>query len=81
MADNAQEVHIRRVTNVHADFDDEGPGGDGVVRFQFILDDGAEEYVMTPTISPGRLILAMIRDAETLLLDTERGRLVLRGLD
>ena len=81
MAEEAQKIRVRRVTDVHADFDDEGPGEEGSVRFVFVLDDGAEEYVMEPTISTARLVLAMIRDAESLMLDTERGRLVLRGLD
>lgn len=77
-----QAIKVRRVTDVHADFDaGDGPGEDGRFFFQFILDDGAEEFVLEPSVSAGRLLLSMIEDAETLFLDTERGRLMLRKLD
>jgi len=75
-------IRVRRVTDVHADFDaGEGPGEDGRFLFLFVLDDGAEEFVLEPSVSSGRLLLSMIEDAENLFLDTERGRLMLRKLD
>jgi hypothetical protein len=75
-------IKVRRVTDVHADFDaGDGPGEDGRFFFLFVLDDGAEEFVLEPSVSAGRLLLSMIEDAETLFFDTERRRLVLRKLD
>lgn len=74
-------IKLRRVTDVHADFDAGGPGEDGRFFFLFILDHGAEEFVLEPSVSAGRLLLSMIEDAETLFFDTERERVVLRSLD
>jgi hypothetical protein len=74
-------IKLRRVTDVHADFDAGGPGEDGRFFFLFVLDNGAEEFVLEPSVSAGRLLLSMIEDADTLFVDTERERVVLRGLD
>ena len=76
-----QAIKVRQVTDVHCDFDASGPGESGQFYFQFILDDGAEEYVMQLTADDGRLVMQMISEAESLLLDTERGRLKFNGLD
>ena len=48
-----QDIKIRRVTNVHADFDEAEPGQPGAFYFQFILDDSAEEHVMRPNVDMG----------------------------
>ena len=74
-------VKVRRVTDVHADFDEAEPGQPGVFHFQLILDDGAEEYVMSPMASDGRLLHNLIRSSESLYFDTERKRLMLRQVD
>lgn len=81
MADETQKIKIRRVTDVHADFDNEGEEENGRFYFLFVLDDGAEEYVMTPTVDDGRLLMQMITASDSLMLDTGRGRLVMRGLN
>ena len=81
MAGETQKIQVRRVTDVHADFDNEGPEQNGTFSFLFVLDDGAEEYVMTPTVDDGRLLMQMITASDSLMLDTARGRLVLRGLN
>ena len=74
-------IKVRQVTDVHADFDAGGPAEPGQFYFQFILDDGAEEYVMQLTADDGRLVMQMISEAESLFLDTERGRLKFSDLD
>lgn len=74
-------IKVRRVTDVHADFDEAEPGEPGVFHFQLILDDGAEEYIMSPTASDGRLLHNLIRSSESLYFDTERKRLMLRQVD
>ena len=76
-----QAIKVRRVTNVHADFDEAEPGQPGAFYFQFILDDGAEEHIMRPNVDDGRLLLNLINTAETLYFDTERRRLMLREVD
>ena len=74
-------IKIRRVTDVHADFDEAEPGQPGAFYFQFILDDGAEEHVMRPNVNDGRLLLNLINSADNLYFDTERQRLMLRKVD
>ena len=76
-----QAIKVRRVTNVHADFDEAEPGQPGAFYFQFILDDGAEEHIMRPNVDDGRLLLNLINTAETLYFDTQRRRLMLREVD
>ena len=76
-----QAIKVRQVTDVHADFDYGAPGESGPFYFQFILDDGAEEYVMQLTADDGRLVMQMISEAESMYLDTERGRLKFNELD
>ena len=76
-----QAIKVRQVTDVHADFDYGAPGEPGQFYFQFILDNGAEEYVMQLTADDGRLVMDMIDEAESLALDTERGRLKFNDLD
>ena len=76
-----QAIKVRRVTNVHADFDEAEPGQPGAFYFQFILDDGAEEHIMRPNVDDGRLLLNLINTAETLYFDTQRHRLMLREVD
>ena len=76
-----QSIKVRRVTDVHADFDEAEPGQPGASYFQFILDDGAEEYITRPNVDDGRLLHNLTRSAETLYFDTERRRLMLREVD
>ena len=76
-----EAIKVRQVTDVHADFDAAEPGESGQFYFQFILDDGAEEYVMQLTADDGRLVMQMISEAESMYLDTERGRLKFNELD
>ncbi len=83
MSEQNQEasIKVRRVSDVHADFDEAEPGQPGTFYFQFILDDGAEEHIMRPNVDDGRLLLNLINSAETLYFDTERRRLMLRQVD
>ena len=48
---------------------------------QFILDDGAEEYVLRPTAEDTRTLMLMIDEAESMYFDIERRVLILRDLD
>ncbi len=76
-----QAIKVRQVTDVHADFDHGAPGESGQFYFQFILDDGAEEYVLRPTAEDARTLMYMIDEAESMYFDMERRVLILRNLD
>jgi hypothetical protein len=49
--------------------------------FQFILNDGAEEYVLRPTVQDAEVIRDPIKDADELFFDIERRVLILRDID
>jgi hypothetical protein len=76
-----QAIKVRQVTEVHGNFNEEERGEPGKFSFQFVLDNGADEYVLRPTVDDGRLIMQMINEADTLYFDTERRVLIVRGLD
>ena len=76
-----QAIKVRQVTEVHGNFSEQEREAPGKFSFQFILDDGAEEYVMQLNANDGRLVMQMISEAESLVLDTERGRLRFNSLD
>ncbi len=53
--------------------------GPGEFSLQFILGDGADEYVLKPPAEDTRTLM-MIDEAESMYFDTERGVLILREL-
>ena len=71
----------REVTEVHANFNEEERGEPGKFSLQFILDNGADEYVLRPTAEDTRTLMLMIDEAESMYFDTERRVLILRDLD
>lgn len=74
-------IKVRQVTNVHANWSNQGDLEDGKFSFQFILDNGAQEALVMPTASDGRLLRALIQDAETLYWDTEKEVLIFSKID
>lgn len=71
-----QTIKVRQVTDVHSNWSSQGDLQDGKFSFQFILDNGAEEAIVMPTAGDGRLLRALIQDAETLYWDIEREVLI-----
>ena len=43
-----QAIKVRQVTEVHGNFNEEERGEPGKFSLQFVLDNGAEEYVLRP---------------------------------
>ena len=76
-----EAIKVRQVTEIHANFNEEERGEPGKFSMQFILDDGADEYVLRPTAEDARTLMLMIDDAESLYFDMERRALILRNLD
>ncbi len=76
-----QAIKVRQVTEVHGNFNEEERGEPGKFSLQFVLDDGAEEYVLRPTAEDTRTLMLMIDEAESMYFDTERRVLILRDLD
>jgi hypothetical protein len=76
-----EAIKVRQVTEVHGNFNEEERGEPGKFSLQFILDNGADEYVLRPTAEDARTLMLMIDEAETMYFDTERRVLILRDLD
>ncbi len=74
-------IKVRQVTDIHANWSNQGDLTDGKFSFQFVLDNGAEEALVMPTASDGRLLRALIQDAENLYWDTEKEVLIFGKID
>ena len=76
-----QAIQVRQVTELHGNYNEEGEGQAGKFSLQLILDEGAEEYVLRVPAEDVRTLMMMVDKAESMYFDTERGVLLLRGLD
>ncbi len=67
-----EKINVREVTNVHANWSEQGIGEPGKLSFQLILDNGAEEYVMRPTPSDAKVLLKLIGASDSIFFDLDR---------
>lgn len=68
---HTQQIQIRQVTDVHANWNEEGRGEPGKVSLQLILDNGAEEYAIRPNTKATKILLKMLDASETAFFDME----------
>ncbi len=73
-----QAIRVRQITDVHANWSNQGDLENGKFSFQFILDNGAEEALVMPTASDAKLLRDLIHDADTLYYDLDK-RVVIFG--
>ena len=78
--DYTGKINVRKVSNVHANWDEQEVGEPGKWSFQLILDDGAEEYVVRPTAADAKVMLKLISASESTFFDTERKVLIPNSL-
>jgi hypothetical protein len=64
-----QQIQVRKVTDVHANWNEEERGEPGKFSLQLILDDGAEEYAIRPPAQDTKVLLKMLRSAESVSFD------------
>ena len=69
-------VRVRRVTDVQASWTETERGAHGLFTFQLILDDGAEEYVLRPTVDDAKVMLKLFRRAKSIYFDLDRKVLI-----
>ena len=74
-----EAIKVRQVTDIHGNYNEVERGQPGEFSLQFILDDGADEYVLQPPADDVRT-LVMIDEAESMYSDTQKGVLILRDL-
>jgi hypothetical protein len=66
-----QQIQVRQVTDVHANWTYDGELEDGKFSYQLILDNGAEEAVVLPSAEAAEVLRDLIKDADTLYWDTQ----------
>ncbi len=71
-----QAIKVRQVTDYQASWTEEERGGSGSFTIQLILDDGAEEYVLQPTVKDTKLIRELLDNSGPVFFDLERKVLI-----
>ena len=64
-----QQIQVRQVTDVHANWNEQERGKPGKFSLQLILDDGAEEYAIRPPAQDTKVIRKMLASAESVTFD------------
>ena len=65
-------IKIRQVTDVHANWSSQGPLEDGKFSYQLILDNGAQEALIMPTVDDAKVLRDLIHDAEAVYWDADK---------
>ena len=71
-----EQITVRQVTNVHANWSEQERGAPGKFSFQLILDDGAEEYAIRPPAEDSDVLLDLFKRSETIYFDMGRQVLI-----
>ena len=74
----AQEIIVRKVTHWQPTWTEKGPGQPGTYTIQLILDNGAEEAVLTLTEDDADNLFDWLSDSNEVYFDMQR-RVVLFG--
>ena len=69
-------IKVRQVTDVHSNWSSQGPLQDGKFSYQLILDNGAEESLIMPTVQDAKVLRDFFADAESIFWDTEKEVLI-----
>ena len=70
-AEPQQMTRVRQVTEVRAAWTSKQPGQPGTYMFQLILDNGADEYIISTTPDDADTLLRMLERAGHMTFDTE----------
>ncbi len=71
-----QQITVRQVTNVHANWSEQERGAPGKFSFQLILDNGAEEYAIRPPAEDADVLMDLFKKSETVYFDMGRQVLI-----
>ena len=71
-----EAIKVRQVTDYQASWTEEERGGPGSFTIQLILDDGAEEYVLQPTVKDTKVIRELLDNSGPVYFDLERRVLI-----
>ncbi|MBA2638304.1 MAG: hypothetical protein H0U79_08820 [Solirubrobacterales bacterium] len=73
-----QQIQVRQVTHWQPTWTETSPGTEGTYTFQLILDDGAEETMLTLSEGDADNLFDWLSSSETVFFDTAR-RVLLFG--
>ncbi len=71
-----QQITVRQVTDVHANWSEQERGEPGKFSFQLILDSGAEEYAIRPPAEDADVLMDLFSRTGVLYFDMERKVLI-----
>ena len=75
-----QQIKVRQVTDVHANWNEEERGAPGKFSFQLILDNGAEEYAIRPPAEDADALMDLFAMSDTMYFDLERQVLIFNNI-
>lgn len=71
-----QNIMVRQVTDVHANWSEQERGAPGKFSFQLILDNGAEEYAIRPDAEDADVLVELFKLTDKLYFDISRQVLI-----
>jgi hypothetical protein len=71
-----EQITVRQVTNVHANWSEQERGEPGKFSFQLILDNGAEEYAVRPPAEDSDVLMDLFKASDTVYFDMGRQVLI-----
>jgi hypothetical protein len=71
-----QNIMVRQVTNVHANWSEQERGGPGKFSYQLILDNGAEEYAIRPEAEDADVLIELFKLTDKIYFDMSRQVLI-----
>lgn len=81
MSDYTEKITVRMVSEVHANWSEQGSDEPGKFSFQLVLDDGAVEHIARPTAQDAKVFLKLVRDSDSFYFDTEREVAIFNGVE
>lgn len=75
-----QTIQVRQITDYQASWTEEERGRPGAFTFQLILDNGAQEYVLQPTVNDAKVIRKFLDKSGFLAFDLTNKVLVANNL-
>ena len=71
-----EQITVRQVTNVHANWSEQERGEPGKFSFQLILDNGAEEYAIRPDAEDADVLIELFQLTDKIYFDMSRQVLI-----
>ena len=71
-----ENIRVRQVTDVHANWSEQERGGPGKFSYQLILDNGAEEYAIRPEAEDADVLIELFKMTGTIYFDLDRKVLI-----